>query len=477
MLTRKHSIEGKHPFGKDIEVFDRLDPQTAMKLALLAGDVTLVLDDDGTILDAAFDPEHYPGFEQIEGMNWIDTVTEESRIKVMEMLAAARRGELQHWRQVNHPTDTGGVPVRYVVLGINQGKNRLAIGRDLRETARMQQRLLQVQQSLERDYMKMRQLDARYRRLFDMSGEAIAIVEAGTLRIREANPAAHRLVGAKPGSLPGKKVPTLLSKDSREAFQTFAGAALASVDVSPIEIGVAGMKRRVIADASSFMQDRARFLLLRLSPLDDGAASAGAANGTPMLELVDSMPDAFVVADANMDIVSANSAFIEITHEASLDQLRGRSLATWIGRPGIDIELIEGQIDQHGAARNISTILRVGETMEDEPVEISAVRSSGDDPFYAFVIRPIGRRLRDLPPDAQDLPRSVEQLTELVGRMPLKDIVRESTDLIERLCIEAALTYTSDNRASAAEILGLSRQSLYSKLHRHGLGNLTGESE
>ena len=63
----------------------------------------------------------------------------------------------------------------------------------------------------------------------------------------------------------------------------------------------------------------------------------------------------------------------------------------------------------------------------------------------------------------------MEQLTELVGRMPLKDIVRESTDLIERQCIEAALAFTSNNRASAAEILGLSRQSLYSKLHRHGL--------
>ena len=57
--------------------------------------------------------------------------------------------------------------------------------------------------------------------------------------------------------------------------------------------------------------------------------------------------------------------------------------------------------------------------------------------------------------------------------MSLKEIVRESTDLIERLCIEAALAYTADNRASAAEILGLSRQSLYSKLHRHGLGNLS----
>ena len=63
------------------------------------------------------------------------------------------------------------------------------------------------------------------------------------------------------------------------------------------------------------------------------------------------------------------------------------------------------------------------------------------------------------------------RLTELVGRMSLKEIVRESTDLIERLCIEAALAYTSDNRASAAEILGLSRQSLYSKLHRFGLVN------
>jgi hypothetical protein len=44
--------------------------------------------------------------------------------------------------------------------------------------------------------------------------------------------------------------------------------------------------------------------------------------------------------------------------------------------------------------------------------------------------------------------------------------------MIERLCIEAALVITGDNRASAAEILGLSRQSLYAKLRRYGLGDL-----
>ena len=44
--------------------------------------------------------------------------------------------------------------------------------------------------------------------------------------------------------------------------------------------------------------------------------------------------------------------------------------------------------------------------------------------------------------------------------------------MIERLCIEAALELTRDNRASAAEMLGLSRQSLYAKLRRYGLGDL-----
>ena len=43
--------------------------------------------------------------------------------------------------------------------------------------------------------------------------------------------------------------------------------------------------------------------------------------------------------------------------------------------------------------------------------------------------------------------------------------------MIEQLCIEAALELTGDNRASAAEMLGLSRQSLYVKLRRYGLAD------
>jgi DNA-binding NtrC family response regulator len=38
--------------------------------------------------------------------------------------------------------------------------------------------------------------------------------------------------------------------------------------------------------------------------------------------------------------------------------------------------------------------------------------------------------------------------------------------MIEKMCIQSALELTGNNRASAAEMLGLSRQSLYVKLRR-----------
>ena len=471
MLTRKHSIEGKNPFGKAAELFNTLDADAATKLAMVAGDITLVLDETGLIVDTAMDPQEFPGFEGWEGTNWIDTVTVESRPKVMEMLAAARRGEVQHWRQVNHMTRDGDMPIRYAVLAIDGGKHAIAFGRDMREAGRMQQRLLQVQQSLERDYLRMRQLDARYRTLFEHSGEAMIIAEASSLKIREANSAAHTLLSARSGSLPGKKLPNFVDKNSRDALQSLVGAALSSNSASPVELALGKGGVSISAHANGFIQERTQFLLIRLELIEDAATQPAG----PLIELIDEMPDAFVITDSHLDVLSANAAFVEMVQAPSIDPIQGRNLANWIGRPSIDLDLIEGQIDQHGCARNVSTILRLNDDLEGEQIELSAVRVGGDDGHYAFVIRQIGRRLRDLPPGPSEMPRSVEQLTELVGRMSLKEIVRESTDLIERLCIEAALDYTSDNRASAAEILGLSRQSLYSKLHRHGIGNLAND--
>jgi len=473
MPTKKHSVDEKRPFADSGEVFDSIGANAAKTMAMVAGDVVLVLDSSGSILDASFDKKAFPQFSDWVGENWLDTVTVESRPKIMEMLAGARKGETQHWRQVNHPANDGDIPVRYVVVSVGEGERAIAFGRDLREIGKVQQRLLQVQQSLERDYLRMRHVEARYRLLFERSSEPVMIVEASDYRIREANPAAHDLVGARAGSLVDKKLLGLFAHKSSPAVTAHLGSALASNSVSPISVQLERGSQEIALQASGFSQERRQYLLVRL----DAPHARGKPEDMTLVDLVEDMPDAFVMTDAKMQVVTANAAFIEMVGAAGIDQLRGAALSNFIGRPGIDLDLIETQILKDGNARNVATILRALSGGEDEPIELSAVSTQAEEPQYGFFIRPIARRMRDLPQSPEELPRSVEQLTDLVGRMPLKDIVRESTDLIERLCIEAALLYTSDNRASAAEILGLSRQSLYSKLHRYGLGNLTAETE
>ena len=127
--------------------------------------------------------------------------------------------------------------------------------------------------------------------------------------------------------------------------------------------------------------------------------------------------------------------------------------------------------------RIFATSLR-GEYGLSTDVEVSAVSAlEGDQPCLGFTLRNVGKRPAGDAKKGRELPRSVEELTELIGRVPLKDLVRETTDVIERMCIEAALQLTGDNRATAAEILGLSRQSFYAKLRRYGLGDLDGDDE
>ena len=100
----------------------------------------------------------------------------------------------------------------------------------------------------------------------------------------------------------------------------------------------------------------------------------------------------------------------------------------------------------------------------------------GPETLLGFVVRDVNRRLESTPETSSPVGRSGADLTALVGRLPLKEIVGETVDLIEKLCIEAALKLTKNNRASAAEMLGLSRQSLYVKLRRFGIDVSDGDA-
>lgn len=444
---------------------------TAALLSAL-GDAAFILSSDGRILDIALSESDLAnhGFAAWVGSLFIDTVTVESRPKIAEMLAEAKAGGPIRWRQINHAAAGGDVPLRYKVMALGENGLLVAIGRDMRGQAVMQQRLLQTQQSLERDYIRLRQAEARYRLLFDMAAEPVLIVDAETRQIRQANPAAYKVLDASEAALIGKPVGTIVATEHRDDLVAHLGAAEAADDLGPVTLRLADQRGEASFSARLFRQARAPLLILRLE-MADGRPAADQVHST-LVDIVERMPDSFVLVARDLTVLTANAAFLELTEMPSLDRIVGQRLGVWFGRPGIDLELVIGQLREHGSVRNVATIMR-GAAGALEEIEVSGVVApmNGED-CYGFTIRHVGRRLRGAAVVTGDTPRSVEQLTRLVGRMSLKDIVRESTDMIERLCIEAALVYTADNRASAAEVLGVSRQSLYSKLHRHGLGNL-----
>jgi transcriptional regulator PpsR len=461
---------GENPIVAQASALGGLAPDAAARALAAACDVALVIDADGVIRDVALGSDDLAdqGIDGWVGRAWSDTVHAENSPKIRDLLSGS--SEPGRWRQVNHKAPMGDLPIRYLALPADQEGRVIAIGRDMRAAAAVQQRLLRAQQAMERDSLRLRQLEARYRLLFDTAFEPIIVIDATRHRTVEANPAARRLAQL-PNGFEGNDFLSLVHPDDRAVCLTILGAAVAADHATPATIRLSNETSFQLT-AKLFRQDRSAYLLVRLQPVEAGV---GVVIDRPLAEVLERMPDAFVLTDASLSILACNGAFLDLVRLARSGDVRGQPLNRFLGRPGIDLGILEAQLREHGAVRNFATIVRAGKDLEDD-VEISGVTShEGGELRHGFSIRAVSRRLAPTTEHRQ-VPRSVEQLTELVGHVSLKEIVRESTDLIERLCIEAALNHTADNRASAAEVLGLSRQSLYSKLHRHGLGNLSDNS-
>jgi DNA-binding NtrC family response regulator len=71
--------------------------------------------------------------------------------------------------------------------------------------------------------------------------------------------------------------------------------------------------------------------------------------------------------------------------------------------------------------------------------------------------------------DGNQLLSALGPITEQIGRTTLRKLVDETVGVVERHYVKAALELAGGNRTAAAEILGLSRQSLYAKLNRYDL--------
>ncbi len=461
------------------EVLSGLPAQLVAELLTTSADMLLLLDGEGVIVDLAF-----TGDEQIakacrnwRGQPWIDTVTVESRVKVQALLDHADIDANSPWRHVNHGLDDGtDLPLAYSAvhlhssLGTGSGSEvrTVAFARDLRQQVILQQRLVTAQLSMERDYWRLRQAETRYRLLFQLASEPVIILDGALEKITEINPAAQALLGARSAratsfNLSENLEPASLTglREMLERLRTTGRCEPALVRLNSGQV--------FMASVAQYREDQSLQFLLRLSNQAMPTVPSVAPVSQLLGQAMDQAPDAMAITDLDGRILAINQAFVELAQLANADLARGVLLDTWLGRSGVDLRVLLSNLRQHGVVRLFATQMR-GELGSTAEVEISAKTvTRPDEKCLSFTIRDMGRRLAADMRAPRELPRSASQMTELVGRMPLKDITRETTDLIEQLCIEAALQLTGDNRASAAEMLGLSRQSLYIKLRRFGL--------
>jgi transcriptional regulator PpsR len=470
-------------FKSPTESLGDLGAQAAAKLIAAATDVALVVDRQGVILDVAFNKEELALDLDSQG-RWmgaklVDIVTSDTQLKIKELLHVATDQVSSAWRQVNHPSPGGeDIPVQYSAIEYGREDRVLVVGRDLRQLALMQRRLVNAQQSMERDYIKLRHAETRYRLLFQVSSEAVMIVDSTTEAVIDANPAALALFDQSAPQMLNSPFPSQFFGASAQAISNLLADVRATGRDNRARVHLANGPRSSDVAVSLFRQENASLFLVRLSSYSTMPEAGGLKATAMLLNYFESAADGLLITQYDGRIIKANLAFLEMAQLGNAEQSRGESLDRWLGRTGVDFSVALANLRQSGSIKLFTTVLR-GEFGATTEVEVSAVSltDSEDKPSFGFAIRNVEKRLTTATSSKRELPRSVAQLTELIGRVPLRDLVRETTDVIEKLSIEAALELTGDNRASAADMLGLSRQSLYVKLRRYGLAEHAPEGE
>jgi transcriptional regulator PpsR len=239
--------------------------------------------------------------------------------------------------------------------------------------------------------------------------------------------------------------------------------------------------------ASLMTSEPGQIFLLQLAPLNqvaDAPVARSRALKVPVDELIERLPDAMVVVDEDGTILRANPAFLDLVQVGAEGSVLGERLGRWLSRPGADVAVLLANVQRHRFVRLFSTTL-VGELSSELQVEISAAGNADSNPRYiGLLIRDVSRRMATKPPalaadtgkrkaaqtpGGNSLLAALDSIADHLGETSLPSLIKDTVGLVERYYIEAALERADGNRTATAELLGLSRQSLYMKLNRYGL--------
>ncbi len=441
-----------------------------------ACDMALVVDEQGVVSGISVNPD-CPSLGCLD--HWVgrpvsDFLTEESLDKFNDRAEKLRGDDALAPRpiELNHIDNAKWeFPVRYTLHRVNDSGAILMLGRDMQPFAEVQQRLVREQMARERDQQKMRGLETFYRIVLEASETALILVDPEGGRITDLNSAAAELLGGKADLLTGSAIAQAFEGRRRSEFLDALKAAATSDDMKGVEV-VARRNGRVLTLCPQYFRASGDLVLLcRMVAIDERDAG-GAELASTLSSLFAATTDAIVLLDSKGYIREANEAFLVMTDAAQLRDIKDQSLADFLARGSVDLKLILETAVKKGRMRSYAAQVKsVVGTRVSVDISAAQLRQRSGELGVGLIIRDAtpSETVTSMAPAAMVSEDAMKNVMDLVGTASLKELVSATSDVIEKMCIETAVQMTGNNRVAAAEMLGLSRQSLYVKLRKHGL--------
>ncbi len=428
----------------DLSALSGVAPALAAAFASLTGDVALVIDAQGVIREVAVSEAAagHPAGDWI-GRSWAETVTSGTRRKIELLLQETGDPGVTRRREVNHPSRGGAdIPMSYAAMRLGLDGPVIAVGRDLRAVAAIQQRFVEAQKEMERGYWKLRQEASRQRLLAQVATDAVMVVDAATLAVQDINGAGESLFGPR-----GAPLPTPIGELLAKAAQTGRPAEVRTrlmLAAGVTQIDLCATPFRATDAAGPGPQ---RLLVRARSASVDGTSREG---------------ESVVVTDSSGRVVVANAAFRALCR-AEADAVEGRAVADLLGDPQRHLAALFVDARRGGLVRRSAMLLGGGRVPTFECLAQAALMHDGDQECIGLTLVPAS------PSRTDSLRSALLALLDQTGEVPLRDLVRRVSELTERHAVETALRRFPDHHGDTAALLGVSDDDLAERLKRLGL--------
>ena len=454
----------------DFGAIPMIEPEFLGGILATSSDIALLIDANAKVQSVLLNSAEklYGNLSHWEGRNLNSFLTIESRPKFAKALERLMVGEtIFYGLELNHEDNAHWkFPVRYNIHRLGDKDKILLLGRDLRSLSENQQRLIQAQIAVERSIEEKREYDAHFRMLLNSIKAPVAFVNADTGTILHANSVLMDYLKIDEEAVEITKLQNLLANrnDRRDFVEKLNLAAYGNYELEAMF--TTKVEEETVRIAAEIYRTAGQKVLMCTLHQTTDQQNADEDFIQNLVSSFHHSSDAMIFSDAKGGIRYVNERFLDLVNVGHKKEVIGKNLAEYLGRGQIDLAIMLENVTKSGAVKIYSTHLKSGFGSKID-VEASVSKNQSEkNTLVAFIIREVSNLDETTKKGMAHSAHDEMSAKDLVGHATLKEIVSETTDVIEKICIEAALEMTHNNRAAAAEMLGLSRQSLYVKLSK-----------